>query len=201
MRFGYRSFLALLTCALTACSTLVTPPSAFSIFDLGEPGAIPQSERISPGHVEVRGPSWLASSAMQYRLDYQVPARREAFTESRWAGHPTEMLQRLVAAVLISDSKSSGTCRLRIDLDEFVQAFDSSQSSQARILARVALLPPRGEAALAREQFSIRVNAPGADAAAGVQAHREAAHELVRALAEWLHVMRQGPAAARECRR
>ncbi|HRP74058.1 MAG TPA: ABC-type transport auxiliary lipoprotein family protein [Rhodocyclaceae bacterium] len=201
MRFGYRSLLAFLACTLSACSSLVTAPTAFSIFDLGEPGAIADNDRVSPAHVEVRGPSWLASSAMQYRLDYQVPARREAFTESRWAGQPAEMLQRLLAAPLIGDRKNSGGCRLRIELDEFVQVFDSAQSSHARVLARVALLPPRGEAALAREYFSVRVSAPGADAAAGVQAHREAARELVGSLAEWLGVTRQGPDTTRECRR
>lgn len=201
MSFGFRTCAAVLAFTLGGCSSLVTPPTAFSIFDLGEPAMIPASDRISPAHLEVRGPSWLASSAMQYRLDYQTPAQREAFTESRWAGQPAEMLQRVLAAPLIGDRTNPGACRLKIDLDEFVQVFDSAESSHARILARVALLPPRGETALAREHLSVRVSAPGADAVAGVQAHRDAARELVRELAEWLQVTRQGPDITRECRR
>ncbi len=185
---------------LAACSTLVTPPAAFSIYDLGLPPPAPRGERIVPAQVELRTPSWLASSAMHYRFDDVNPASREVYAESRWAGQPAEMLQRLLSAPLSGGDAKTGHCRLRIELDEFAQVFEDADRSHAFLLARAELLPARSDAALAGRVFDIRVEAPTANAAGGVDAHRRAARNLVEEVGVWLRIDTLGEEVAGACR-
>lgn len=187
MSFLHRVLPLCLIALLTGCTALVRPPSAFSIYDLGRIDAASEAPRvIVPATVEVRSPSWLATSAMHYRLDYLTPASREAYAESRWAGHPAEMVQRLLTMMLVDGAESAGSCRLRIELDEFVQAFETVEASQVEVVARALLVGARDETVLARRVFAISVPAPAADARGGVQAHREAVTLLGRDLAAWL---------------
>ncbi|MGL1833793.1 ABC-type transport auxiliary lipoprotein family protein [Rhodocyclaceae bacterium SMB388] len=178
---------ALSTLLLAACTSLVTAPTAFMVYDFGPVASEPPLESpLVPGIVEVRAPTWLANSAMHYRLDYVAPASREVFAESRWAGHPSEMLQRLLTARLGAGRSGSGACRLRVDLDEFVQAFASSGQSQAEVHARVALIAPREETVLASRRIVVTVPAPTPDARGGVFAHRDGSRQLVAEIATWL---------------
>lgn len=186
-------FAAVVVTVLSGCAGLVTTPTAFTTYDLGGVSAdVNTAPTIVPAIVEVRAPSWLSSAAMQYRLDYIAPASREAFAESRWAGHPSEMLQRLVSARLATGSPGAGGCRLRVDLDEFVQTFASPDKSQVELIARVALITPRDDFALARQTFMVRVEAPAANARGGVEAHRDGAHRFGDEISEWLNTLDDG---------
>lgn len=179
---------------LSGCAALVTPPPALTTYDLGEVFiATPGATRIVPDSVEVRAPSWLSSTAMQYRLDYVTPASREVFTQSRWAGYPSEMLQRLLSSTLVSSAARSGGCRLSVDLDEFVQRFASPAQSQSALAARVSLIAPRDNLTLARQTFVVAVDAPTADARGGVVAHRLAARTLAGDIGTWLDTLDAKP--------
>jgi cholesterol transport system auxiliary component len=174
---------------LSGCAGLVSPPNAFSTYDLGRLDAAPRTPNIVPASIDVRAPSWLGSPDMQYRLDYLTPAVRQAYSESRWAGHPAEMLQRLLNIAVIGGAAETSACRMRIEVDEFVQSFESPERSHGEIVARVVLLPQRGDAAVARQVFSIQKPAPSPDARGGVQAHRDAAAALAHALTAWLDAL------------
>lgn len=131
---------------------------------------------------------------MQYRLDFRQPTSREVFAESRWAGHPSEMLQRQLVATLGTGGAPNGLCRLRIDLDEFIQRFESMDSSASELVVRASLLAPREETVLARERFVMVTPTTTADAAGGVLAHRQGAGRLTHALASWLDALDGGGA-------
>ncbi len=176
---------------LSACAGIVTPPASFTIYDLELPAAATRSvgKGLTPVSIEVRAPSWLSSSAMQYRLDFRQPSSREVFAESRWAGHPSEMLQRQLVASLGTTGGGNGLCRLRIDLDEFIQSFETLETSASELIVRANLLAPRDEAVLARERFVIVTPAVTADAAGGVLAHRRGTNQLTESLRVWLDTL------------
>jgi len=186
-------FAVLVVTVLSGCAGLVTTPTAFTTYDLGGiSGDVNTAPTIVPAVVEVRTPSWLSSAAMQYRLDYITPASREVFAESRWAGHPSEMLQRLVSTRLATGMPGTGSCRLRVDLDEFVQTFASPEQSQTELIARVALITPRDDFTLARQTFVVRMEAPVANARGGVAAHRDGARRFGDQIREWLDTLDDG---------
>lgn len=165
------------------------------IFDLGLVEPVTPAPAILPASIELHSPSWLSGAAMQYRTDYQQPPQRRAFADSRWASPPGELLERtLQRAFAVQKTQTTGFvrggekgCRLRIELDEFMQVFDTPQASHAYIAARAELLPARGEFVIARQLLTLNEIAPSADARGGVVAHQRASAQFVRALTAWLN--------------
>lgn len=168
------------------CTSLFPAQPAAVVFDLGEPPRLEQSPMLVPGKIEVRAPSWLDTPAMQYRLAYQLPASRDAYTASKWAAPPAEMMQRMIARTLGIGDDPGRPCRLRVELDEFVQVFKDPQLSESRLLARVELIDTRGGARLASTEFEISQAAASPDARGGVAAHQNGVSRLISGTANWL---------------
>lgn len=192
---------------LAACANLGTTGSNQDIYDLGMVDRPREAPPIVPAIVEVRAPSWLGRSAMQYRFDYEQPAQRRIYAESRWASPPAEMVEKLLARAFAREAvagprgEGAGTCRIRVELDEFVQSFPAPGKSESLILARAELLPLRGEQRLATHLIAIRERASTPDAAGGVSAHRAAAARLAGDLSDWLHALvKDSTSIASACR-
>lgn len=168
------------------CTSLFPTQPAAVVFDLGEPPRLEQSPMLVPGKIEVRAPSWLDTPAMQYRLAYQVPASRDAYTASKWAAPPVEMMQRMIARTLAIGDDPAKPCRLRIELDEFVQVFKDPQVSESRLFARVELIEARSGARLASTEFEISQAAASPDARGGVAAHQSGVSKFISGTAGWL---------------
>ncbi|MCK0513083.1 ABC-type transport auxiliary lipoprotein family protein [Aromatoleum buckelii] len=175
-----------LAAAVGGCGNLGVPAERFTFFDLGLVEPVEPALEFPPERVEVRAPSWLSTGAMQYRLDYRQPAQREAYSETRWVAEPGEMLRVALDRALTGNRTADGECRLRVELDEFVQVFDSRQSSHAKIVARAALLAPRSDAELSHRTLVVSEPAPTPDAAGGVIAFRRAVQRLAHDVSLWL---------------
>lgn len=143
--------------------------------------------------VDVVAPSWLDSGALQYRLMYEDGARRQAYSRSRWAAAPAEMLEQYLKRALQGDS-TTGRCRLRLELEEFQQVFDSPLASRAVLVTRASLYAEEGRGTLARQSFTLIRPAGTADAPGGVTALTGTAADLEQGLRTWL----QGD-LARQC--
>lgn len=166
-------------------------------FDLGV-AAAPSATGLPLAGVEVTAASWLAGSAMHYRLGYAEAQRRHVFTESRWSAPPAELLETWLRRQLGNEAAG---CRLNLVLDDFEQSFESPQSSQLVIEARASLLAARGGDMLARRSFRIQQPALTPDARGGAAAAREAAKALGDGIAAWTAELgRSKPALTERCR-
>lgn len=132
--------------------------------------------------VEIVAPSWLAGSNMQYRSE-AYPGQRRAYAESRWVAAPAEMLETGLKRGL---RPGGGKCRLRGELDEFVQTFDAGGESRARIELRTVLTTGRGDS-LGQKVFMLEA-AAGRDAKAGAQAFAGLQAALIEQVAQWLEL-------------
>lgn len=179
---------ALFACLLGACSAIVPKPVVMAQYDLGPFAPRGLEEAFASVRIEMTAAPWLASSAMQYRLDASDPAQRRVYAHSRWVSSPPAMLRQALARSLGS-VEGQGGCRLRIELDEFIQRFDDAGMSRAEVLVRASLLPARGDRILAVRAFALAAPAPSADAAGGVLAHREAVGGLAQRLEEWMQTL------------
>ena len=172
-------------------------------YDFASAPARPDSgQPVIVHQIEVQAPPWLDTPAMQYRLAYADKGRREIYAGSRWVAPPARLLEQLLKQRLLSGSAGmpEAGCRLRVDLDEFVQVFDTPGSSRALLEVRAALLAPRAEIPLARRGFS-QAPAAGADARAGAVAFDDAARQLAGEIASWLkHAASDAPAIFERCR-
>lgn len=168
-----------LVLALGACGGLPGAPRPVRVHDLGA-GAQPASQALPLASVQVLAPSWLRSTAMQYRLSYASASERHSYLESRWAASPPELIQDLLGRSL----GGGGACKLELELDEFIQDYAETARSDAVLEARARLRA--GGTTLARSSFSLRLPAPNADAAGGVAALARGTRQLGGELAAWL---------------
>lgn len=132
------------------------------------------------GRMEIHGPSWLSSSAMHYRLT-SAPTRRHVFAETRWAGPPPELLE----ASLRQRLTGAGQCRLRLDLEEFIQVFDAEGESRVRLELGATLLAPRGTEVLRARHFELE-RPGGRDAVSGAAAFALLSGRLAEEIGRWL---------------
>jgi cholesterol transport system auxiliary component len=150
-------------------------------FDLGA-SAGAGSAPVGVAAVEVGAPSWLAASDMQYRLSYAEPTRRFDYADSRWVAPPAELLRQTLERRLAGSA--GGHCRLRIELDEWVQDFAGPAASSVVLAGRAALLG--SPEVLVQRNFSLVRAAPTADAKGGVAAAARAVRDLGDELAAWV---------------
>ncbi len=181
-----KKILLLAALLLAGCGGGAKSVSNVAIYDLGAVQPAPNNRIVaSLRAIDVFAVSWLDSTAMQYRLLYAANQRRQNYAESRWAATPSELLGHGLRKRMLS-GEAGGACRLRVDLDEFVQAFDSARESRAVVEARVQLLTPSGGDILARRSFSLAKAAATPDAKGGVEAMSAAVEALSTELHDWL---------------
>lgn len=172
---------------LASCGGGAKSVSAVASYDLG---ARPEGNRAANlayvRNIEVFSTGWLDSSAMQYRLSYAANQKRQNFAESRWAAPPAELLTHSLRRRLLA-GEASGACRIRIDLDEFIQSFDSTKESRVVLEARAQLLAPVSGTVIDRRGFSLSRTTATPDAAGGAAAMAEVADAFAGQLHEWLN--------------
>ncbi|MBL8488790.1 MAG: membrane integrity-associated transporter subunit PqiC [Rhodocyclaceae bacterium] len=194
---------ALLAATLLLSACVGSPVRERAQFDLGSAAGEWRPPGFLLRNVEVQGPSWLGTSAMQYRLAYAEPARRQAYGESRWIAPPTELFEQALKARIVAteSTRSDAGCRLRVDLDEFIQRFDAPADSRLVLEARATLLAARGDQLLGRRAFAIAQPAPSPDARGGAAAAAAAVQAVTRDMNAWLAgLAREQPAVVERCR-
>jgi cholesterol transport system auxiliary component len=164
---------------LSGCGGVSAPEPR--TFDLGL--AMPSSALPGVRIGSVRAVAPFESVDMQYRLAYRNAAEIAAFTNSRWAATPAELLRK---QLLRATGEKAGKCAMAVEIQEFTQVFSSAADSEARIELRVSLNN------LSRN-FTITEAKAGADAASGAAAFARAADRAIGQLGGWI-------AAQPECR-
>lgn len=179
-------FLLLSIALLAGCGAGSKSISNVAYYDLGAVQPAPNNRIVaSLRSIDVYAVSWLDSSAIQYRLLYSANQRRQNFAESRWVAPPAELLGHALKKRMLS-GEAGGACRLRVDLDEFAQVFDTASASRVVLEARVQLVAPTGGDVLARRSFSLSRPAASADAGGGAAAMAGAVEALSTELHDWL---------------
>lgn len=177
-------FLPLLLLALLTGCSLAPPRQQHSTTYYDLP-AFKMESTAALRTLDVVPSSWLAGTAMHYRLAYADGNRREHYAGSRWSGPPAELLGIGLQRSLMSGHEGVGTgCRLRLDLDDFSQVFDSAQHSRMLLEGRATLYGAQ-QKVLGRRTISLSQPA-GSDAASGVAASGPLGAALVRELRSWI---------------
>lgn len=141
---------------------------------------------------DVNAPAWLDGPLMFYRLAYANELQPRPYAGSRWTMTPAQLLcHRLKAriaqsggTVLAVTDGAANLPLLRIDVDEFIQSFDSAKSSNAQVTLRASLFNGRG--LIAQKTFTQKVLATRADAAGGALALATASDLLITDITNWL---------------
>lgn len=167
-----------------------------ALYDFGPATAGPATAAAPPLPAlvvaDVKGPSWLDSDRMYYRLLYADAQQARPYANSHWNAPPLQLLgQRLKARmaqagvkVLSATDAATGVTLLRVEIDEFAQHFDTPRHSSGRLTLRASLL--RGRRLVDQRSFSRASAAASADAAGGAVALAAVADAVAADLLGWI---------------
>ena len=193
--------LGLLSAALAACS-LPTRPPAPQLFDFGPSlGTLPAPSMQATGErpllgLRVQASPALETPAMLYRLAYADAMQPRAYSQSRWAMTPADLLQQRLRDGLSPHYlllPGDGAKRvLHVELQEFSHLFNTPQDSSGLLRLRASVLQraAAGEQVLAQRDWQFQLAAPSPDAAGGARALQASTAQAVQELAQWLQQVR-----------
>jgi cholesterol transport system auxiliary component len=172
-----RASLVLVAVLLAACAGQGGGDAPRS-YDFGVDAPTAALPELRLGSVRALAP--FDSQEMHYRLAYRDPAELLAFTQSRWAAPPADLMRRQFGRAAVA----GGRCTLDVELYEVSQVFAARESSDALLEARLNLRD--GDRRVAER--TLRVSEPGAGgtAAAGAAAFARAANRAIAETAAWV---------------
>ncbi len=187
----------LLLAALLGACAMPERASAPVLYDLGPPPPLPSSAEASPAAtplaLRVQASPALDSRALLYRLAYADAQQLHAYSQSRWAMTPAELLQQrlregLAPRFALLPPGEGGPQLLHIELDEFSQRFTTPAHSEGQLRLRATLLQrtTSGGQRIMQREWRLSYPAPSADAAGGVRALRAASDAALAELVQWL---------------
>lgn len=178
---------ATITLVLTACAT---KGPATMHFDFG-PLQASQLTVANVGMIDavivadVTGPAALDSERMQYRLLYADAREARLYAYNQWTSTPPQLLTQRIKArmaqagvqVLSTTDAAASATVLRIEVEDFIQNFDSATSSRGVLRLRASVF--RNHKLAAQKVIERSVPAPTPDAAGGARALGEASDAIV----------------------
>lgn len=141
---------------------------------------------------DVSAPAWLDNQGIVYRLNYQDATQPRVYAHSRWAASPALLISQRVrnrfaaaaSGIVTAGDGTRADYALRIDLEDFSQAFDAESRSRVSMRVRASLINIVGRALVAQRTFALeRPAAPNAEGA--VKAFSEASDAMIDSLFEW----------------
>jgi cholesterol transport system auxiliary component len=189
-----RPTVALLALLASACASERPLPVQYDLE--GSPPRAPRAPRFKATLAvpPVHAPSWLSTTELIYRLDYEPPAPLRAYTLRRWTAPPSELLtlrlrERIAAMndgfTLNGLSADQDGYRLEITLEDFMQSFPSSGQSRCVVTFSASLYQP-GDRVIAQKTFRAERPGPSPDAIGAVQGLVAATDLDVDELLRWI---------------
>lgn len=185
---------ALVTLLAAACATHRALPIRYDL-DALPPHPDPDARLNATIAVPpIQAPSWLATTALLYRLDYETPAHPSAYTRSEWIAPPSELLtlrlrERISAAndgfTLDHLPNETDGYQLHVTLEDFTQLFQSPHQSRSLVTLNATLIH-RGEQVVGQRTFRASAVAPTADAAGAVEGLANATDSDLEQIVRWL---------------
>jgi cholesterol transport system auxiliary component len=166
-------------------------------FDGLEPMPAPAAHlAVSIAVSAVTAPSWLASTQLAYRLAYAPPSTPLAYTRSRWAAPPADLLTARLRALLttansgftLSRGAGPGAYRLDVALEQLEQVYSARQTSDCRVTLRATVTAVRDGRVLVQRSFHAERAAVSADAAGAARGLVEGSDQCLTELLQWLAV-------------
>lgn len=182
------------TVLLTGCATEKAPRSA--TYDFGPAPVTAQSAAagmpIAVVVTDVTGSSAFDNERMYYRLNYSDPLQSRAYSNSRWAATPLQLVTQRIktrlaqsgAKVLSPTDASTGIVILRVEMDDFSHTFDSVSQSYGQVILRASLF--QQHRLVDQKVFNRKTSAGTADAGGGARALTSTTDAIAADMVAWL---------------
>ena len=194
-----RCLIALAAAALVLAGCASTTAQENLTYDFGPSApvaqqALPAAPASMPALVvmDATGPAALENERMYYRLAYADALQARTYANSRWSSNPLQMVTqrfktRLAQSgikVLSATDASVGVPILRVEVDDFVQAFTGATRSEGQIVLRASLF--NDHRLIDQRTFTRSTPAASADAPGGAHALASSTDAVAADIVAWL---------------
>jgi cholesterol transport system auxiliary component len=156
---------------------------------------------------DATGPAALDSERIYYRLNYADELQARTYANSRWTSNPLQMVtqrfkiriaQAGVKVLSVTDA-ANGVPILRVEVDDFVHAFGSSNQSEGQLMLRASVF--MGHTLVDQKTIRRATPAPSQDASGGARALAASTDAAAADIVTWLgtlNLQRQAPTLTRK---
>lgn len=163
--------LVLLCLSAVACVGPSKTKQNISVFDFGVPAVSEPTQRVVSETLldEVSATDAVNHQQIRYRLNAENPSRVFAYTESRWATTPAELLNNRLGGLVQQGNKSSA-CTLKLKVQVFDHVFKNQTDSEGVVQLSGILLDKKNRKVIASGLISEASPATSANAQGGAKA-------------------------------
>jgi cholesterol transport system auxiliary component len=155
----------------------------------------PQVEAPSLFIETIKTPAWLDNPAIHYRLSYHDTAQSYTYANSRWVATPATLLTQRIRnhfdthtsyPIIRPGDGTRADYTLHLNLLEFIQVFDTADSSHVVISFHASLIARHSRTQLAQRSFQLQHPAASTNAKGAVHALITTSDQLSDNLTAWI---------------
>lgn len=195
------ALIILLFAGCTFAPKITVPITTYDFGSLHSVPAIASAEKQLPTEAPslfietIKTPVWLDNPAIHYRLTYHDTAQTYTYANSRWVAAPATLLTQRIRnhfdthtshPIIRPGNGAKADYTLQLNLHEFIQVFDATDSSHVVISIHASLIARHSRTQLAQRSFQLQHPAASANAKGAVHALITTSDQLSDDIIAWL---------------
>lgn len=181
---------SLIACTLVACVGINKTNQNIAVYDFGLSVPSESNQQITlkvlleePVAVES-----LNHNKIRYRLNYQNPSRIFFYTESRWAGSPSELLSSKLSK-MVNLTKTPMNCSLKLKIETFDQVFQTVVTSEGIVQLSALVVEKKSQKIISSQLITESVTSLLPNAQGGTAALQQASENALNKAINWGNII------------
>ncbi|MDP2231073.1 hypothetical protein [Methylotenera sp.] len=177
---------SLIASTLVACVGINKTSQNIAIYDFGlsVPSESNQTNTLKVLLEEPAAVESLNHNKIRYRLNYQNPSRVFFYTESRWAGLPTELFSSKLSKI-VNLTKTPMNCSLKLKIEAFDQVFQTVATSEGIVQLSALVVEKKSKKIISSQLITESVTSPSPNAQGGTAALQQASENALKKVITW----------------
>lgn len=177
---------SLIASTLVACVGINKTSQNIAIYDFGlsVPSESNQTNTLKVLLEEPAAVESLNHNKIRYRLNYQNPSRVFFYTESRWAGLPTELFSSKLSKI-VNLTKTPMNCSLKLKIEAFDQVFQTVATSEGIVQLSALVVEKKSQKIISSQLITESVTSLSPNAQGGTAALQQASENALKKVITW----------------
>ncbi|MDO9393842.1 MAG: hypothetical protein Q7T42_07720 [Methylotenera sp.] len=177
---------SLIASTLVACVGINKTSQNIAIYDFGlsVPSESNQTNTLKVLLEEPAAVESLNHNKIRYRLNYQNPSRVFFYTESRWAGLPTELFSSKLSKI-VNLTKTPMNCSLKLKIEAFDQVFQTVATSEGIVQLSALVVEKKSKKIISSQLITESVTSLSPNAQGGTAALQQASENALKKVITW----------------
>jgi cholesterol transport system auxiliary component len=177
---------SLIASTLVACVGINKTSQNMAVYDFGLPVPSESNQQITLKILleEPVAAESLNHNKIRYRLNYQSPSRVFFYTESRWAGSPSELFSSKLSK-MVNLTKTPMNCSLKLKIEAFDHVFQTVATSEGIVQLSALVIEKKSKKIISSQLITQSVTSLSPNAQGGTAALQQASENALKKAFDW----------------